>query len=184
VFRRDILSRYAAELGADKLLTGHNLDDEAETALMNFFEGDVEKMAQHFDASLGPFAGSDRTQGETERVRGETETFVPRAKPLRDVPEKEVALYAHVRDLPAHITECPHASEAYRGEIQELLWDIEDRHPGTRHSIMAGYEELAGLAAADRTDGTDDLTACDTCGNPTMGSQCRKCDLLASLRAS
>ncbi|MEF8907729.1 MAG: tRNA 2-thiocytidine biosynthesis TtcA family protein, partial [Haloarculaceae archaeon] len=29
VFRRDVLSRYAADLGADKLLTGHNLDDEA-----------------------------------------------------------------------------------------------------------------------------------------------------------
>ncbi len=40
VFRRDLLSKFAEELGADKLLTGHNLDDEAETALMNFLEGD------------------------------------------------------------------------------------------------------------------------------------------------
>ncbi|MFB6169748.1 MAG: ATP-binding protein, partial [Haloarculaceae archaeon] len=39
VFRRDVLSRYAEDLDADLLLTGHNLDDEAQTALMNFFEG-------------------------------------------------------------------------------------------------------------------------------------------------
>jgi len=55
VFRRDLLEKYAAEFDADKLLTGHNLDDEAQTAMMNFLEGDVRQVAKHFDASLGPF---------------------------------------------------------------------------------------------------------------------------------
>jgi uncharacterized protein (TIGR00269 family) len=173
VFRRDLLESYAEELGADKLLTGHNLDDEAQTALMNFFEGDLKQMAKHFDASLGPF---DR--------RTESAHFVPRAKPLRDVPEKEVALYAHLADLPAHITECPHASDAYRGEIQELLLEMEDDHPGTRHSIMAGYEELAALAAQRyRTDGESDLGDCERCGSTTGGRICRKCRLIESIEA-
>ena len=173
VFRRDLLETYADELGADKLLTGHNLDDEAQTALMNFFEGDLKQMAKHFDASLGPF---DR--------RAETAHFVPRAKPLRDVPEKEVALYAHLADLPAHITECPHASEAYRGEIQELLLGMEEAHPGTRHSIMAGYEELAELAAERyREDDGADLGECDRCGSSTGGRICRKCRLVESIEA-
>ena len=172
VFRRDLLSTYAEAFGADKLLTGHNLDDEAQTALMNLLSGDVAQIAKHFDASLGAF--DDRT---------EQDRFVPRAKPLRDVPEKEVALYAHLRDLPAHITECPHASEAYRGEIQELLLDIEERHPGTRHSIMAGYEELAELAAERYGGETDDLGECVECGAPTGRDRCRKCDLLDSLAA-
>ena len=177
VFRRDILSRYAAELDADKLLTGHNLDDEAETALMNFLEGDIRKISQQFDASLGPFDGAEASQ-----TRGEREEFVPRAKPLRDVPEKEVALYAHLRDLPAHITECPHAEEAFRGEIQQLLYRLEEKHPGTRHSIMAGYEKLAGLAATEYEDNPD-LDECESCGSPTTGNQCRKCGLLAALEA-
>jgi len=178
VFRRDILSRYAAELDADKLLTGHNLDDEAETALMNFLEGDVRKISQQFDASLGPFEGA-----AADQTRGEREEFVPRAKPLRDVPEKEVALYAHLRDLPAHITECPHAEEAFRGEIQQLLYKLEEKHPGTRHSIMAGYEQLAGLAATEYDDDNPDLDECENCGSPTTGEQCRKCGLLAALEA-
>ena len=179
VFRRDLLSEYATELGGDKLLTGHNLDDEAETALMNFLEGDIRKMSQQFDASLGPFEGAGR-----ERTRGESDDFVPRAKPLRDVPEKEVALYAHLRDLPAHITECPHAEEAFRGEIQELLYELEERHPGTRHSIMAGYEELAALASGEYRDGTPDLDECVNCGSPTTGEYCRKCGLLDALEAA
>jgi uncharacterized protein (TIGR00269 family) len=183
VFRRDLLSAYADEYDADKLLTGHNLDDEAQTALMNFFEGDVEQMAKHFDASLGAFAEGGETPA---RVRGTDGPFVPRAKPLRDVPEKEIALYAQLRDLPAHITECPHASEAYRGEIQSLLLDMEERHPGTRHSIMAGYEDLAALAAekyrsGDPADGTGE---CDRCGAPSRREFCRKCQLVESVHAA
>ena len=177
VFRRDVLSRYADELGADKLLTGHNLDDEAETALMNFLEGDVKKMANHFDASLGAFEGDTEAQ-----TRGDSEAFVPRGKPLRDVPEKEVALYAHINDLPAHITECPHAEEAYRGEIQELLYELEENHPGTRHSIMAGYEELASMAAETyRGENQEEYRECDRCGGPTRRDVCRKCSLLDAL---
>ena len=172
VFRRDLLADYAQDLGADKLLTGHNLDDEAQTALMNFFEGDVAQMAKHFDASLGPFD-----------ERHETETFVPRAKPLRDVPEKEVALYAHLDDLPVHMAECPHSSEAYRGEIQELLLDIEERHPGTRHSILAGYEELAKLAARAYRGRNRDFGECERCGNATTRELCRTCQLTEAVHA-
>jgi len=172
VFRRDVLERYAADLGATKLLTGHNLDDEAQTALMNVLSGDVAQMAKHFDASLGPFD-----------ERGEA-PFVPRAKPLRDVPEKEVALYARLADLPVHMATCPHSSEAYRGEIQRLLYDLEDAHPGTRHSIMSGYEELAEMAALryKRGDGPT-MSACDRCGSMTARDVCRKCSLLEALEA-
>lgn len=170
VFRRDILERYAAKLGATKLLTGHNLDDEAQTALMNLFEGDVKQMAKHYEASLGPIP---------ER---KPSTFIPRAKPLRDIPEKEVALYAHLKDLPAHITECPHASEAYRGEIQQLIFNLEDNHPGTRHSILAGYTELAELAADRYKSETDEsLGTCQECGATTTQDVCRKCALVNEL---
>ncbi len=177
VFRRDLLERYAAEFGADKLLTGHNLDDEAETALMNFLEGDVKQVAKHFDASLGRFED-----------RQEQEHFVPRAKPLRDVPEKEVALYAHLKNLPAHITECPHSSEAYRGEIQRLMLKLEENHPGTRHSIMSGYEELAQFAAERYRDNGDGdggsrLRECERCGSKTTRDVCRKCRLVEAVQA-
>jgi len=172
VFRRDILARYAEEYDADKLLTGHNLDDEAETALMNIFEGNVEQVAKHFDASLGPF--DERTPKED---------MIPRAKPLRDVPEKEVALYAQLRDLPVHMEECPHASEAFRGEIQDLLLKLEENHPGTRHSIMAGYEELAGLAADEYGDEDADVGECEECGAPTTRDRCRKCALVEAVDA-
>jgi uncharacterized protein (TIGR00269 family) len=189
VFRRDLLESYAEAFDADKLLTGHNLDDEAQTALMNFFEGDVEQMAKHFDASLGAFPSADPSR-EADRDGTPTRVstdgpFVPRAKPLRDVPEKEVALYAQLKDLPAHITECPHSSEAYRGEIQQLLFDMEERHPGVRHSIMAGYEDLAAMAArAYRDGGGPEYGECERCGATTTRAVCRKCSLVEAVQTA
>ncbi len=182
VFRRDVLERYAEALGADKLLVGHNLDDEAETALMNVLEGDVDRMARHFDASLGPFEAPD-SDDPADRARREDGVHVPRAKPLRDVPEREVALYAQLRELPMHHAECPHASESFRGEVQSLLHSLEEGHPGTRHSIVAGYERLAALAAA-AYGGEETVGSCDRCDAPTGRDLCRKCDLLDALDAA
>ncbi|MFB6362378.1 MAG: TIGR00269 family protein [Halobacteriales archaeon] len=173
VFRRGLLEEVGEAVGADLLLTGHNLDDEAQTAVMNLFSGDVDQMAKHYDASLAPLP--ERSDAP----------FVPRAKPLREVPEKEIALFARLADLPVHMAECPHASEAYRGEIQRHLLELEDAHPGTRHSIMAGYEELAALAW-ERREGrrTGELGKCRRCGSVTTREVCRKCALVESIEAA
>lgn len=174
VFRRDALESFAEEIEADLMLTGHNLDDEAQTALMNIFEGDLFQMAKHYDASLAPLS-----------KRRPQDVFVHRAKPLREIPEREVALYAHLRDLPAHMESCPHAERSFRGKIQSLLNDLESDHPGTRHSIMSGYEEFAGLAADQLANGEDSsMGACVECGSPTTGSVCRTCELLETVGGS
>lgn len=171
VFRRDILDRYADQFEADILLTGHNLDDEAQTAMMNLLEGDVLQMAKHYDASLAPMG--DRSNAP----------FIPRAKPLRDIPEKEVGLYATLRELPAHMVECPHASEAFRGEIQNVIHSLEEQHPGTRHSILSGYEELAALAAEQhRTDQSATFNECIHCESPTTQDVCRACELRKAMQ--
>lgn len=170
VFRRTILERYGADLGADLLLTGHNLDDEVQTAMMNYLEGDVEQMARHYEASLAPL--DERSEGP----------FTPRAKPLRDVPEREVALYAHVRDLPAHVDDCPHASESFRAEIQTHVHDLESGHPGTRQSLLSGYLELSTLAAAAVETSALDVMTCSSCGAPASHDPCRACSLSALVR--
>jgi recombinational DNA repair protein RecR len=44
---------------------------------------------------------------------------------------------------------------------------------------MAGYEELAGLAADEYGGETDEeFNECERCGCPTRRDQCRKCSLL------
>ena len=41
VIKRWILNKEARRLGADKIVTGHNLDDECQTVLMNFLKGNI-----------------------------------------------------------------------------------------------------------------------------------------------
>ncbi|MFP4633020.1 MAG: TIGR00269 family protein [Halobacteriota archaeon] len=164
VLRRTALNRHAERLDATKLLTGHNLDDVAQTALMNFLDGAVDRMARHYRASLS-----------TE----EHDDFVRRAKPLRDVPEKEVAVYAQVEDVPVYHDECPNADGATRGEIRDMLLEHESRHPGTRHSLVNAYEEIGSqLDWSDR-----DLRACTRCGEPTGADNelCRACSMLEAV---
>ncbi len=162
ILRRNAINKHAKQLEATKLLLGHNLDDVAQTALMNFLEGDIDGMEKHYRASL------------SKKDRSNKENFIRRAKPLRDIPEKEVAIYAHLKDLPYHSEECPNAA-GKRSEIRDFLLEYERNHPGTRHSIINGYERMAEQIETSKTK----LNECGKCGEPTTGEVCRACSMLA-----
>jgi uncharacterized protein (TIGR00269 family) len=157
VLRKNILNRIALDIGATKLVTGHNLDDEAQTILLNHFRGDMERMVR-----LAPPAA--------------VEGLVLRAKPLRNIPEKEVALYALVNDLPVDFSECPYAGEAMRGEIRELLNAFEAKHPGTRHSLLRGFDKLVGALAKELPPAK--IEKCRICGETCTEDICQTCKLL------
>jgi uncharacterized protein (TIGR00269 family) len=157
VLRKNILNRIALDIGATKLVTGHNLDDEAQTILLNHFRGDMERMVR-----LAPPAA--------------VEGLVLRAKPLRNIPEKEVALYALVNDLPVDFSECPYAGEAMRGEIRELLNAFETKHPGTRHSLLRGFDKLVGALAKELPPAK--IEKCRICGETCTEDICQTCKLL------
>ena len=160
VLRRRNLNEGARRLGATHLATGHNLDDVAQSILMNHLRGDVERLAR-----MGPH--------RPERVQP---GLVPRILPLRSIPEKEVALYAILRGWEFHDGECPYAAEATRGRYRDLLLDLEEKEPGTRHALLAGYDRLAPLLHSEAK-----LSACVSCGEPTSGERCRACALVTSV---
>ncbi len=161
VFRRHALNATAKELGADFLATGLNLDDTAESILMNVARGDVDRLAR-----LGPH----------ERVQP---GLVPRLQPLRMVPELEVYLYAYLRRIAFHDAECPYAARAQRGRFKEILHRLEDESPGTRHAIVRGYDEMRPALQAAWPPAS--LRACARCGEPTVHEFCKACELRARL---
>ena len=160
VLRKSVLNRAALEIGATKLVTGHNLDDEAQTILLNHFRGDMERMVR-----LSPSAA--------------IEGLVMRAKPLRNIPEKEVALYALINSLPVDFSECPYAGEALRGEIRELLNSFEVNHPGTKYSLLRGFDKLVGALAKELPPAKIDK--CRICGDTCTEDICQACKLLGRI---
>ncbi len=156
VFRRTLLNKKAREIGANKLATGHNLDDDAQTVLLNIMNGDTERLAR-----LRP----SRAQ----------EGLVPRIKPLIDVPEREVALYAFLKGLPFHMGECPYARESLRGEIKDILNEFELKHPGTKYSVMRGFDNMVDCLKEKYPQVP--LARCEICGEPGIKGVCQACKL-------
>ncbi len=157
VLRKTLLNKTAIEVGATKLATGHNLDDEAQTILLNHLRGEVSRMVK----LAQPHA---------------LEGLVLRAKPLRFIPEKEVALYALVNDLPVDFSECPYAHEAIRGEVRDMLNDFEVAHPGTKYSLLKGFDTMAPIISKEYTD--IELAKCRICGQACSLGICQACKLL------
>lgn len=157
VLRKTLLNKTAIEVGATKLATGHNLDDEAQTILLNHLRGDVARMVK---------------LSQPHALEG----LVLRAKPLRFVPEKEVALYALVNDLPVDFSECPYAHEAIRGEVRDMLNNFEVAHPGTKYSLLKGFDTMAPMISKEYTD--IELAKCRICGQACSLDICQACKLL------
>jgi uncharacterized protein (TIGR00269 family) len=155
VLRKNLLNKTARELGADKLAIGHNLDDESQTIMMNYLRGDMDRLKRMIPNAKQP-------------------GLVMRIKPLRSIPEKEVALYAFLNGLPVSMDECPYAGEALRNEIREMINNYEVKHPGTKYSLLGGFETISeALRCADT-----EIIMCRICGEPGSEAVCKTCRLL------
>jgi len=158
VFRRFCLNIKAKELGIQKLVTGHNLDDVAQSILMNFINNDLQKLAR-----LGPH----------KKVQP---GLVPRVLPLRSIPEKEVMLYAILNNIAFHNAECPYALRASRQNYRELIDTLEYKNPGTRHSILNSYDAIKDKLLELYPPAK--LNVCADCGEPASQKTCKTCQLL------
>ena len=113
-------------IGANKILTGHNADDIAETVYMNILRGDFFRLGKSVDI----VTGSSDDQG------------LPRAKPFKYTYEKEIVMYAHFKKLDYFTTECIYSPNAYRGYVRELIKDLEKIRPSTIIDIIHSGESI------------------------------------------
>ncbi len=166
VWRRYSLNKYARKLGATKVVTGHNLDDEAQAIVMNLFKANT-SLAAH----LGPISGVQ-----------DHDLFVRRVKPLYLCPEKETRLYALLRGFQVQFTECPYAREGYRSQIQEMLNEFEAKYKGTKQGIVNSFLELLPLLKEKEAKGTETVQQCKECGEPAHGDICNSCKIVEVLK--
>jgi uncharacterized protein (TIGR00269 family) len=162
VWRRQLLNRAARDLSADLLVLGFNLDDLAQTVLMNLVRGDLDRLAR-----MSPH-------------RGRRPGLIPRVAPLAHIPEREVFLYARLTGIPFDHGECPHARAAARNIYRAVVWQLEEAMPATRHALLRTQERLAPLLVGPAGSGA--TAHCQECGEPSTGALCRACEFLAVAR--
>lgn len=155
VLRRRALNEAAKSVDADRLATGHTLDDMAQSALLNLLRGDLSKMA-----SLEP--GGLRAPG-----------FIRRIKPLCEVPERETAFYAYLQGFELQSTPCPYAGEAMRSDARAFLNEMEAKRPGILYTTYN-----TGLRLIPTTTNIDTMKTCRICGESSVGDTCRVCQLI------
>lgn len=149
-FRRHLLEKYSK--GCDKLATGHNLDDEAQSILMNILKAQVKLF--------------DRQGPSTSKVEG----FTQKIKPFYFLKEKEVLIYSYLLNLTTEYEECPYAPESFRAHVRDLLNEEESQNPGTKLNIVKKYLSIREQAEVK-------LNHCVECGLPSNGPICKACRL-------
>ena len=162
VLRRKALNIAAKRIGATKVATAHNLDDETHTMLLNVIHGNILRLG--------------RTEPSTTEG---TAAFIPRVKPLCETPEEETTLYAYLRGFEFQSAQCPHAPQALRTEIREFVAKLEANHPGTRFTIYQSFEKLASFM---KGTSKPKLAACKLCSEPSVGDICEACRMLSRLK--
>jgi uncharacterized protein (TIGR00269 family) len=159
VLRRKALNVAALEVKANKIATGHTLDDEVQTSLLNIFHGDISKLS----------AEKPVTDAVHPRL-------VQKVKPFCEIPERESALYAYIKGINFQSTPCPYAGEAMRNDIRNLLNCIEERHAGTKFTVFKSIEKLR--PAMKNLEEKNEFKECQECGDPASGNLCMACQLL------
>jgi uncharacterized protein (TIGR00269 family) len=163
VIKRWLLNKKARELGADKLATGHNLDDEAETVLMNLLTGNPKK-----GINMGPTTGSSDNG------------FVERIKPLYFLTNADIRKYSKTMNFPVLYEPCPCSLGTFRREVRKGIAEMEGRNPGIKSNIVNNFLMLSDIKE-DRSNKIR-IKQCKACGEPSRNNVCKRCSLLKIMK--
>lgn len=166
--RRNIMNKYAKKNNFDKLITGHNLDDEVQSFVMNVFNNDFERLKR-----------MNATSGIIDYTG-----FVKRIKPLYETPEKEIITYAMINSIKHYSEECcPYSWTAKRNEYREMINNFENRFPGTEYSILRFFEKLKPYLQTKKIKNkiNHSLHECKKCGEPTEKEYCKTCEMIQKI---
>lgn len=159
VIRRWLLNKKARELKATKLVTGHNMDDGAQTILMNIMRGNL-----HLCLGFGP------------KSEAKGEGFVTKIKPLYFCKERDIEEYSKWKNFPVIYKACPCSFDASRQPVKEWLWETEDKIEGTSKNIVDYHLKIKPKLA--KLFKSEKIRHCKSCGEPTRKEICKACEFL------
>lgn len=155
--RRYLLNKYGKKLNAKILVTGHNLDDEADGMMMYLFSGNPKSLAR-----INPVASS--------------QTFLKRVKPLYFTFEEDVERYSKIQNFEVHYGWCPCSVKASRRFFSELEISPRKKFNLTKN-VIVNNPKLKVLFK-----GKTKLTTCKVCDEPASNEVCQSCTILSAIK--
>jgi len=205
VIKRWILNKEAKKLKADKIATGHNLDDECQTVLMNFLKGNIylgmnsspatgiefrksdKREKDSFNFNLSPPPKNDfinnkqinyninSAKHKTAESKGNRK-FSQRIKPFFFTAENKIREYAKKMQFPILYDRCPCAIGTYRVETRAWLSNINDKN---KLNIVNQFQKIIPKLREKRGLGV--ANKCKICGEPARKETCNACEMFVCL---
>ncbi len=164
VLRRYLVNKHARKLKADKLVTGHNMDDEAQALMMNLFRNTL-----WLAARLGPKTGLHASR-----------YFVPRVKPLYLTSTRDIIRYSKLMGFPVKYHPCPCSTDSYRRFVREMLNEWEQKNPALKRNIINYFLRIMPKLKKVYTRG--EISVCTKCNEPSSHKICKTCQILDNFK--
>ncbi|RLE51460.1 MAG: alpha hydrolase [Candidatus Methanomethylicota archaeon] len=163
--KRYVLNYEAVNLRANKVATGHNLDDNVVFALTNYASGNMNLLIKE-----APIAHSTHPK------------LVTKIKPLYYIYEAETELFCSKIGLPIDELQCPYRAEAISILLKEDLKSIEEKLPGFMKSFMKNHYKLVKPALENISKLAElELKTCKVCGMPSSANVCAFCKIRSKI---
>ena len=159
VLRRYLLNKTAHQIGASKIATGHNMDDEIQSFIMSFARADFRRFSK-----FGP---------KLELIHPK---LIPRIKPLWKVPEKDVGIWTILNNIEVHFAECPYSYMSARSKMKEFLNNMESKSKGTKANIFESFQKTLHFKKE-----AANLHECEKCGEPSSLNICKACEMIEEI---
>lgn len=153
--RRYLLNKYSKNF--DIIATGHNLDDGAQTVIINLSRGNTDLFLR-----LSPKSK-------------ELDFFTPRVKPLFFLRDDQLLIYLKEQNIKSDSLTCPNSPISYRNVIKQNLHNLEDKFPGSKMNIVKSYLNFKSkikIACVEKK-----ILKCSLCGEASQSGICKACQV-------
>lgn len=162
--RRYLLNKYARE--HDVIATGHNLDDESQTIMMNLLRANTALFSRS-----GPKTNPSRW-------------FAQKIKPLYLLTEEQILTYTHIKGIRTRRSGCPYSKVSYRAALRQELNEYAVNHREMKRNIIESYAKLLShMNDTDQEASSDGISACQSCGQASNERICKACKIQEDIKA-
>lgn len=163
-FRRRAIDIAAQNVGSNNIATGHNLDDQLQSFLINIISGDISRIGW-----LNPEPVQYHFNG------------LKKIKPFIEIYEREIVFYALLQNIPFQTQQCPYMNESVRTDLRNFFNKLEEQRPGIKYNT---YSSLLKISNISKSYINTKRNKCSRCGHESNQSICSVCKNLIILQSS
>jgi cytoplasmic tRNA 2-thiolation protein 1 len=160
-FRRRAIDIATEYVGANVIATGHNLDDQLQSFMINIISGDINRIGWTYPEPI--YYGTKK---------------IKKIKPFIEIYEREIVFYALQQNIPFQSEQCPYQDESIRSEIREFFNSLEENRSGIKYNT---YNSILKISKILKNMNNSLKNKCDICGHESTKPVCSVCNNLKIL---